>query len=388
MEQQPKTIDDRFKYLLELSKTLPQQRTPEWYKERALAANSSQYETMMNVWGNRNRALSDAIEERMIKRNYAMAIGTTFERVSGYLFYLATGLTYKEIGSVQHPKYPRIRGSVDGFGLDRKGKLYVLETKTPSRRIPSDCVSSPGYLYQMLQNIEILDADYCLFNDVRLLACPTSLIDDPDSGYPLDSPADVVQCSFERHRLADPKYPCPIVEDISFVEQSLDRKDLPPVTIVAAGLKRTSPFNDEWISSVIIKLKGRTDTWLGNLFDSYPGQHPFLQYDDVVDILTKFDFDCVSIDHTRARGEEAKQWADEVYAKYAEDPRCCACVFFKVDVHLIQFIHRDTEFWLSHLKPIADQWIGDIDSLIRGKDVPPMPRMEKKKCPLPNWLDL
>jgi len=162
----------------DLYKYTEDQRSEQWFINRTGAANSSAYLTMMNVFGNRQSAMEMEVDGERLEANFCMRVGTVFEDTSGFIFTGITGLEYEELGSVPHLKHPKIRGSVDGVGKD-----FILETKTPSRHEPKSSVENYGYYCQMIQNTEIIEADYALFNNDRILPVMTHQYDDPLAAY-------------------------------------------------------------------------------------------------------------------------------------------------------------------------------------------------------------
>jgi len=339
----------RFERLERMRSVLPPQQSEEWFRQRRTSGNSSQYGDMFNVYGDREKCLKSAAAEEGAKNAFPTSWGTLLECVSGYLFTEVTSLPFRDIGSVSHPLYPRIRGSVDGYGLDREGNLFVLETKTPFSRIPSRDLDNVLYLYQMIQNMEIVDGDYALFNDVRLLPCTTDDICDPSIGRDPGSGAKRA-ASFRRHNLAARS----------------------TITTVAASIHYSDGSGG--------------GNWIGNIFDAYTDQHSSLSFDIMRDLIVSRKIRLNPFTHTALIGEEVREWSEKVYSQTMEGDNgadAIGCLFFKVDVHNIQRIDRPWGFWDTYLKPTALRWIEDIDRVIAGEPPSVVERHSLDSLPSP-----
>ena len=131
------------------------QKSIEWYKARAFSANSSSYSTYFNIFGDREKTLKSVITETYWNGNYYTSFGNAFEKTSGFIFSEITGNNFKELGSVPHAEYERIRGSVDGYGTgvidsDIGIEDFVLEIKTPAKRFPSSSLDNDSYYQQII----------------------------------------------------------------------------------------------------------------------------------------------------------------------------------------------------------------------------------------------
>jgi hypothetical protein len=345
------TTNDRYKYLLARTASVPVQHSEAWYQARYLSANSSQYGSMFNLFGRKKTELQHASKMEKTGSNFLMNFGTLLEDTSGFIFSETMDLKYENTGSLSHPKYPRIRGSVDGFGKEGD-KIFVLETKTPTKRVPIDRISELTYMYQIIQNLEVTDGDYAYFNDVRLLACPTTDLYDPTSGYDIvgKHPA---TCTFSRYQLAEGQ---------------------PPINLIATSIERVDQEEKK--------------TWIGNLCDCFNGKHPTLGYGAFEDIANPDKYRFVPIGVTTKIGEDAREWVEGTYKKIHDLSSSIGCAFFKLDVHLIQRIERDAPFWEKYLLPIALKWIEDLDNAREGKTVVNDPVLEEADLPVPRQFKL
>ena len=329
---------DSYQRLLRLSTVVAPQRSPDWYTQRFHAANSSQYETMFNANNMRTRQLISAVNNAIGKTNLAMTWGTTMEECSGYVFTATTNLEYKEIGSIGHPENQRIRGSVDGYGLDGEKKLFVLETKTPFTRVPGPKLQSRGYYCQVVQNIEIVNASYGLFNDVRLLPCTTDLALDESAAYDI-STEDIVECSFSRYNVAStlPK----------------------PINLISVAVYPSEDSSNDSESSTHVE----GDRWFGNLFDAFSGQNPHLTLGQLKKVITKLDYKWCPMNHTVERGEEAREWIELEHDKISSMKDTVGYALLKLDAHNIERIERNHNYWQFSLRPIAERWLDDLDAV-------------------------
>jgi len=344
-----------FERMKALSYSIPAQHDPGWFELRFRSANSSGYGDYFNAWGRRGEELHKAASKTRTEPNYYMSFGTTFERTSGYLFTATTGLEYSETGSVGHKSNDRIRGSVDGYGLDKNNKLYILETKTPSKRVPSGGLPSEEYLYQIIQNIEIANASYAYFNDVRLVPCATSDFYHPALGR---DPANgtTTECTYARHQFA---------------------KRLPsPITMVFLRMYPTEET---------LKSGKYTHWWVDNIFDAFAGAHEKVTQQDLFRLITELVYKFIPVSHTTNVGDDARCWLECQIDEAREDfgNYCAGYAVMRLDAHLIQKVFRNKTFWETRIKPIAEKWIADLDAVQSGKEVPEEPPIDHSELPWP-----
>jgi hypothetical protein len=367
----------RFSILSSISATLPPQHSDEWYRVRMTSANSSEYgkydptpdsysfthsrisseesqgsqgretshigtqsETKLvrEVSEFRRRTLVDAAELYRVQgrstATIATSFGNTFEDASGYLFSRITGLDYYPIGSMAHPSNPRIRGSLDGYGIDGDGKLFVLETKSHYSLDPSSRITNLDYLRQVIQNIEIANADYAFYNATRLLPCPTDCLYDERECYDMRGSPHLAR--FRRFNLAEGD------------ETRVVALELRPNT-----LNPTSPLPPPLLD---------ISEWMGNPFDALDRSHPLITHSLLETIIREFHFSWDPFAATALSGAElcASGWVDEVTTRARMDG-CLGCAFMKVDLHNIQRIGRQRAYWEKRMRPMAEAWVHDLD---------------------------
>lgn len=373
------SVEKRLKMIEKMSENIPPQRSQEWHDIRKKAGNSSQYGVMFNVRGDRQHALRELAGRNNgsngNKATLAMCWGTLFEVVSGYAFEVEMGLAYRETGSLPHPSFPRIRGSVDGYGvIPDSEKLFVLETKTPFSRIPSDAISDPLYFYQVIQNIEIIDADFGLFNDVRLLPCATEDLFDDDAGR-------------------DPKTGIPTIcryakyGELVLPSVNVER-DCIHITMIAVaiyGCLDTPSISHRIEEEGEERMK---TPWYGNIFDALTDRHSTLSRHQLYRSIESLSISVIPVGHTSKKGEDAREWVEEMYDRVAGDEDAIGITFFKLDVHLIQVVPRESTFWRDHLLPVALRWVNDVDRVCSGvTTIPHTPLTPHHNLPLPSPSD-
>jgi hypothetical protein len=333
------------------------QRTREWKRLRKKGGNSSAFLTYLNVYGDRLEALletnkedppDDGLSTGQSDTNLAMSWGTLFEEVAGQIFTYLTGYSYEETGSLPHPMYPRVRGSVDGYisitfgdrGLDDtplvdkttddtplvdKPLLIVLETKVPLKRRPSEHLDKVGYLYQILQNIEIIDADFALFNDYRLLPITSDgVIHDPNDG-------EKEFVYYERYNLAKSASGRVCKTVLVMIERKDDtgKTDVIPSDYMSRNLCDLLVINTELFSA---------------LFTSglYKAGKCLLLEEEAIEIVGNI---------------------DKLLDPSIMTERSVGYMTLAVSTVNIERIERNTEFWTSYLLPIALSWVAAVDKL-------------------------
>jgi len=326
------------------ARNMIKQGTPEWFELRRGCGNSSAFNAMFNVGGIRDRAL----REEDVSEKFVLSWGTLLENVSGYLFTQRTGLIYEEVGSFNHPLYPKIRGSPDGLGIDQDGKKFVLETKTPPLRTPGHIKTE--YIYQMLQNMEVTNSDCAYFNDVRLLPCTSR---DLTSGNTARNPE---TCTVEH--VSGPRHITGCVAATNYVT-SPDY-----VTSTSIGPRYVAAS---------VSIPGRA--WLGNVFDAYDGRHKELSVSELQDIITKkkISFSPISIST-----DDVDKWISDVFDLSTGN----GIAYFAIASHVVKRVPRNTEFWDKVLRPVALAWIEDYERVRNGGDPTPFPITDS--LPLPD----
>lgn len=374
----------RYDHLVHASGTLPIQGSVAWLAQRQWSANSSEYSIYEDRYGMRKSHIRRVVNGRPSDTALPMSWGNLTEAVAGYLFTQTTGLTYRLIGSQPHPSNPHIRGSLDGFGLDGAGNLFVLETKSHFSKEPSRYIGDVGYGKQVVQNVEIADADYAFFNAVRLLPATTTDLSHRVRAHTLEA-GFPRSCDFLRYNYAE-RLPTPIHIIATVVTRS------PNVD--------TAAWEERFGESV----------WFGNLFDAITGEHETLRFLDVAQLVTARDITLTPIAHTCLVGESAGAWAEEVIravigttmgpevgSGVSEDcigemhppmpvetppaappaplsalipPSPLGVAFFKVSSHNLQFVPRQREYWERYMRPVAEQYLRDLASAQAGHPIP------------------
>lgn len=391
---------DSYDHLMRLRATIPPQGSPEWYLQRYGSGNSSQYGSMFNVDGRRNKELQIAAYEIRPESNFYTSWGKLVENVSGYAFSAETGLSYQEIGSVPHPLYQSIRGSVDGFGKDDRNRLFALETKSPVKRVPSRSLHSLVYLYQIIQNIEISNADYGIYNDVRLLPCASEDILDPETARDPTNGALLI-CRHLKYGEAsregcslnvthsrpsvttiataiycnDPDNPAPLHTDPTSLDRSQIDEEASADTFYVGGEETLCP-SDSMRQQVCTP-------WYGNIFDAYTGRHSSYNFSALINLFTSYAISFRPIGHTNRVGESMRAWAEHMYSLASQTTEAIGYAFFKVDVHNIQIIKREHDFWDRVLRPVAIQWVEDVRAIKEGRQPAIIPAIAEECLPSP-----
>lgn len=358
----------KFKSISKLRQSSPEQLSSEWFNIRFTSCNSSMYDAVFNLYNKRNTCLIHASNKYKSPSTFITSVGTNFESISNYLFSKTTGFEIFPLGSIPHPLYSRIRGSVDGYGLNSDNKLFVLETKTPYSRIPSSSLTNITYMYQIIQNMEIINADIAYYNDVRLLPCSDSEITDPLYGREINN-GSLTTCTFQRFNLA------------------VEKKD--PINLICCMVKRRY-YDKNGNEIKNFDLEFTEDEWQGNIFNFYnedSNSNEMFNIKAIEDIefnkkMTKEEFINLMIDRklqfipinfTRKIGEDTRKWIEENYKNCLNDYTSIGCAFFKVDVHNIQKLYRPRGFWDKYLKPQALKWIEDLDKISNGEKIQSIP---------------
>jgi len=358
-----------FGRLQDLSETLPPQHSPEWYATRMKSANASEYGRYEGYYQPRSECLLETCQQirgTLSKpANLLMSFGTTFEEISGYLFTQVTGFSYYAIGSLGHPLNDRIRGSLDGYGLDHLNRLFVLETKSHASQntFPGPSIGNPNYAKQVVQNIEIADADYALFNSTRLIPCTSDDVRDSMCGHSMIG-GRLEVCRFSRYNLADP----------STMAVWKGETPLPSIHLIAISV------------SIRKSLLPRNEiTSIGNPFDALTRRHPWMTQEMLEQYIISGSIRWKAFDHTHLIGpsEALDEWIEKCelakknvddhppevarVADRQDDDCVCGVAYMKVSSHNIQAVPRQKEYWETYLRPVSEAWIRDLDDALDGR---------------------
>jgi hypothetical protein len=291
--------------------------------------------------------------------------------------------------------------------------------------MPTSALSDVTYLYQILQNIEVSDADYGIYNDVRLLPCASEDVFDRESARN-PSNGGMVFCRYLKYNEAkregctlNPVHKRPSITTIATMvirnnpddhaaahvdpssldtvcrqERLLCETDLPRETGLPQALLDESKEEDlgseelltEGIETLSIQdsARRRVDSpWYGNLFDAYTGRNEKLSIGDLITMFNSYSIAFQPIGHTNLMGEEMYEWAEEMYRRASQSPVAIAYAFFKVDVHNIQVINRDHDFWDRYLKPVALRWVADVQAIEEGRQPSSVRQISEDDLPIP-----
>jgi len=338
---------------LELQKTLPLEHTEGWFAARFDAATSSQYAAILNQYNDRANSVYRSVHRIRTIPNFQMRWGTVFEDCSGMIFSHMTDMVLHDLGSVEHEQRKRIRGTVDGWGTDGK-ESWILETKTHCSIKPGDGIENATYYYQVVQNIEILDADVGYFNAVRFL--PTligkneHICLEPSLNYKVDP-------EFKRYKLAKKK----------------------PVTMLLANVyKRTppdpGPFKTEACKRAIQDMKSVTeesmqkvrdllidgafnccDLYLYGLQGKKHDVGQLARYETLFHVFIMMP-EYIIIPQSICDTMDFDTWL----AAQPVAPRASGRLTLMIDIVLIERIERQKEFWETQLLPLSQQWLEDV----------------------------
>ena len=163
----PEEIQEQFKKLLEINKTLPEQRTPEWYAFRENLITASSWGNVFGWVGSAKEVLLQKLghEGSQFKGNEFTRWGTKYEPVATSIYEKRTGKTVIDFGCLRHPDENNffIGASPDGIADDG----VMLEIKCPPRReigpIPTDY-----YWAQMQGQLEVCNLERCDFLECKI----------------------------------------------------------------------------------------------------------------------------------------------------------------------------------------------------------------------------
>jgi putative phage-type endonuclease len=161
-------ISEQFNKLLEINKTLPEQRTPAWYAFRENLITASSWGNVFGWVGSAKEVLLQKLghEGSQFKGNQFTVWGTKYEPVATFIYEKRTGKKVVDFGCLRHPDENNffIGASPDGIADDG----VMLEIKCPPRReigpIPTDY-----YWAQMQGQLEVCDLERCDFLECKIL---------------------------------------------------------------------------------------------------------------------------------------------------------------------------------------------------------------------------
>jgi hypothetical protein len=318
----------------------PPQLSQEWRNLRYDSANSSSYITMMNIYNNRKMALYDAAKRNPSKPSFYTRYGNVLENMSDAVFTELTGLTFGNLSSISHEQYPRIRGSVDGYGQFNNGQTFILETKTPATKLPSPNLNDYGYYCQIIQNIEILDADCALFNNVFMHPLVTEYFDIPKYANYVKSNARAI-CNYNRYNMSNNvKFASAISGNVLFISDEKNEYD-------------------NFIESITDKTHNYSDLINYDMGGNKIENHRIYRED------TLFNYLFMSEKYIVIPCDICNDYDQMIWLNSHNEKK----IYFRIDTVNIECIRRQKKFWETILVPIALKWIEDLDNVKNGIEI-------------------
>jgi len=165
---QPNDIKNQFEILLEINKTLPEQRTPEWYAFRENLITASSWGNVFGWVGSAKEVLLQKLghEGSQFKGNVFTIWGTKYEPVATMIYERRTGKKIVDFGCLRHPNPDNffIGASPDGIAEDG----VMLEIKCPPRRLIGP-IPPDYYWAQMQGQLEVCNLERCDFLECKLM---------------------------------------------------------------------------------------------------------------------------------------------------------------------------------------------------------------------------
>jgi hypothetical protein len=149
------------------TKNAPAQDDPRWLVMRNGGIGASEAEMVNAKPGiNKTRWIKEkaGILARSFTGNWVTDQGHQMEPVVGKILNHRFNTYLLESTSLEHPKYPFIRASLDRYGWIN-GMPYIIEIKSPVTRVPRNGFVPAGYDAQMYQQHEVSYIENGLFAD-------------------------------------------------------------------------------------------------------------------------------------------------------------------------------------------------------------------------------
>lgn len=163
----PDEIKAQFELLLEINKTLPEQRTPEWYAFRENLITASSWGNVFGYIGSPREVLLQKLghEGSQFKGNEFTRWGTKYEPVATMVYEKRTGKKIIDFGCLRHPAEENffIGASPDGISEDG----VMLEIKCPPKR-EIGAIPTNYYWAQMQGQLEVCDLEQCDFLECKI----------------------------------------------------------------------------------------------------------------------------------------------------------------------------------------------------------------------------
>lgn len=174
-----KELDIKIHYLNELNKTLPKQRTPEWYDVRQNTLSASNLWKLLQTESTYQQLLRekcnpiDTNKFSTVNMNSTLHWGQKYEPVSQLYYEHVYDTKIIEYGCIIHENYDCIGASPDGLNCKRDNSRYgrLLEIKNIINR---DITGIPKkeYWIQMQMQMECCNLNECDFLECRFKEYP------------------------------------------------------------------------------------------------------------------------------------------------------------------------------------------------------------------------
>jgi putative phage-type endonuclease len=160
-------IREQFRVLCQINETLPEQRTPEWYKFRENLLTASGWGNILGYIGSRKEVLLQkcGYEPAQFKGNEFTRWGTKYEPIATRIYERRTGKTITDFGCMRHPAPENFFLGASPDGISDDG--VMLEIKCPPRRVI--CGTPTDYYWAQMQGqLEVCDLERCDFLECKL----------------------------------------------------------------------------------------------------------------------------------------------------------------------------------------------------------------------------
>jgi putative phage-type endonuclease len=162
-------IREQFRSLCHINETLPEQRTPEWYKFRENLLTASGWGNILGYIGSRREVLLQkcGYEPAQFKGNEFTRWGTKYEPIATRIYERRTGKKIIDFGCMRHPAPENffLGASPDGIS---DSDFVMLEIKCPPRRVI--CGTPTDYYWAQMQGqLEVCDLERCDFLECKLI---------------------------------------------------------------------------------------------------------------------------------------------------------------------------------------------------------------------------
>jgi len=161
-------IQEQFRSLCQINETLPEQRSPEWYKFRENLLTASSWGNILGYIGSRKEVLLQkcGYEPAQFKGNEFTRWGTKYEPIATRIYERRTGKKITDFGCMRHPAPENFFLGASPDGISDDG--VMLEIKCPPRRVI--CGTPTDYYWAQMQGqLEVCDLERCDFLECKLV---------------------------------------------------------------------------------------------------------------------------------------------------------------------------------------------------------------------------